>query len=217
MVAIFVALTFIVFLVVDYFILRAQKKEHPAFTTMPVFDKHSIFFPANYLLSKGHIWLKQWKEGAYRIGVDEFIVKALKTVRIHSIVPEGTEVKRGDVVFAGAAGNNLVQFRSPVDGTVIAVNKNLLNKRVEDPYVDDWGITIRPAGELQQTLFNTKNKAASWISDEFKRLKDFLTVHSAEPGLVGLTMADGGNIVEGALAQFSQDTLVKFENDFLKQ
>jgi glycine cleavage system H lipoate-binding protein len=217
MVAIFVAITFILFLVVDYFILRAQRKEHPAFTTMPVFDKHSIFFPAAYLLSRGHLWLKSWKEGAYRLGVDEFLVRALKSIRVTDLAAEGMEVKKGDVLIAGIAGNNKIQLRAPMDGTVLTVNKNLIGKLVEDPYNDDWGVALLPAAPIESNLFRTKEKASAWISEEFRRLKDFLNVHSAEPGLVGLTMADGGNIVEGALAQFSQETIHQFENDFLTQ
>ncbi len=53
------------------------------------------------------------------------------------------------------------------------------------------------------------------MQNEFVRLKFYLT-NSMQPGLAGVTMLDGGRIVEGAVSQLDQNSIQKFEEDFLK-
>ena len=54
-----------------------------------------------------------------------------------------------------------------------------------------------------------------WMQNEFVRLKFYL-IDSMQPGLAGVTMLDGGRIVEGAVSQLDQNSIQKFETDFLK-
>ncbi|MCE1189194.1 MAG: hypothetical protein LWX56_08620 [Ignavibacteria bacterium] len=218
MVALFVALTFIIFLVIDFFVLRSQKKVHPAFMPNSVFDKSSIYFPGKYLLSKGHIWLQALKNDTYKLGLDEFVVRAMNNIVINTIAEEGTKIKKGDVLFSGTAGGHPVAFYAPVGGTVSQINTNILNKNIEDIYNEDWGVILQVESQakIQEIAFEAV-KAKAWMQSEFKRLKDFLTIQTAEPELAGLTMADGGNIAEGAVSMLSDKVVAAFENDFLKQ
>lgn len=215
MVPILAVLTFALFLVVDYFVLKSQKKEHPAFMTFPVFNKSSLSIPINYLLSKGHIWLSKISDGQVKMGVDEFIVKAFKRIQLVDLAVAGTEVKKGDIVFRGKVGSNLINFHSPIDGKVLSVNNESTGKNISNPYTDGWGLVIAPASNNLSTFAQTAEKAGSWLDNEFKRLKDFLSLHTEDPELVGITMADGGNITEGVAANFNEKTLDAFEKEFL--
>ncbi|MCC7094150.1 MAG: hypothetical protein IT277_08180, partial [Ignavibacteriaceae bacterium] len=64
MVAIFVLTVFLLFLVVDFYVLKVQGKFHPAFEpelsqlSLPIFEKAKFAVPSNIFLSKGHTWLQ---------------------------------------------------------------------------------------------------------------------------------------------------------------
>lgn len=217
MVALFVVLTFILFIAIDFFVLKSQGKQHPAFMSAHVFDRSSIFFPADAMLAKGHMWLKQLKDGFVRLGIDEFILKATGPFTLSTLKKEGEQVQKGEPLMVAQFGKHSVTFRSPVNGTIGNINKNLVGKKVTDPYDTDWAVTFRPIDGVNQLFSNMKSgkKATEILKDEFNRFKDFLSFHSGEPELAGVTMADGGNIVEGVLNNFNDETVSDFEKKFL--
>lgn len=217
MVALFVVLTFIIFLVADYFLLKTQKKEHPAFATFPMFDKSQILFPMHYLFSKGHVWLKPIQDNIYKLGIDEFIIKALGALKIVEFVPAGTAVQKGDVILRAAAGRHTFTFRSPINGTVTGINNAVYGHNITDCYENDWQLLVTPSEKIDSSLFISKENSSGWLQQEFRRLKDFLTVQTAEPALAGITMADGGNIVEGAITHLTEKAINEFESSFLAQ
>lgn len=218
MVALFVVLMFVLFIVIDFFVLKAQGKTHPAFTTFKVFDKKSFIFPEDVVFSTGHTWLKKINNNIVKLGIDEFILKSLSNISLKNLVAEGTSVNKGDYILEGKFGSRSIKFKSPVSGTVKSVNKNLESKKVDNPYEDDWGLTIE-ASKLNEELAFTKSheKAVKWLQDEFNRLKDFLSFHINDAQLAGATMQDGGNIVEGALSHMNDKAIEGFQQEFLNK
>jgi len=213
MVALFVVLTFILFILVDFLVLKAQGKQHPAFSTVKVFDS-GFMYPGDVYLSTGHTWLKTLKEGMVRIGVDEFVLKTLSGLNFRTILPEGAKVKKGDILFSGVSGDKLVNFYAPVNGTISKVNSGI--KNLEDPY-KNWVISLQ-AENLDKEIKSMKfrESATSWLSEEYSRLKDFLSFHTGELALAGSTIHDGGNIVEGVVTTLNPSSLNEFEKQFLK-
>lgn len=216
MVALFVVLTFLLFILIDLIVLKSQGKEHPAFATYKVFNRGSFIFPEDIFLAPGHTWLQNIKDGLVKIGVDEFIVKSLGKIKLNVLKNEGENVKKGEPIFQTNIGPKVLNFYAPIDGKVKYVNKNLSTKKVEDPYDIDWGLMIEPIN-FQESLqiLKTKESAVDWLKKEFSRFKDFLMIHSKDPEFVGLTMADGGNIVEGVASHLNEKALSEFEKEFL--
>ena len=76
MVALYVLLGFILLLVIDYFVIRGEKKYHPAFQKTyeviedVVFDNISVTVPADSYVSKGHTWAELQGNGLIKVGVD---------------------------------------------------------------------------------------------------------------------------------------------------
>lgn len=218
MVALFVLLTFALFVVIDIFVLKAQKKSHPAFekTTSAVFNKSSIAIPNQVFVSKGHTWAQKLQDGTVKVGVDDFALKALGRLSVTSIVPELTKVKQGDVILEGTCSSNSFKFRSPVEGTVKLVNSSILNKPLTEPFTNGWGLVITPSNwEVSSKVLKTGESLSSWLKEEFRRLRDFIEVSAVKPELAGITMHDGGNIVEGAISNIAAEGLKNFENEFL--
>ncbi len=217
MVALFVAITFILFIVIDIFVLKVQRKKHPALvnSAYSVFNKKSFHLPEGILVSKGHTWAKILKDGLVEIGIDDFATKALGKLSIISLAKEGTEIKSGDIIFQAAVGRKGIKFRSPVDGYIKTANSDLIGKILDNPY-GNWGITVIPAGieKNKINLFEGK-QLTEWLKNEMERLKDFLSLNSAKVELAGVTMHDGGNIMEGAVANINEDGIQSFEKEFL--
>lgn len=215
MVALFVVLTFLFFILIDLLVLKAQGKEHPAFA-VKVFNKR-FSFPAEAILSTGHLWLQKAQNGYYKLGIDEFILKALGKLHLIPLKNEGQLVSRGEPIMKAVFGNRTITFRAPVDGSIKFVNKNINEKLIEDPYGDDWALLIEPKTDLSlSTAFIKKsNDAIKWLHDEFNRFKDFVAAKAGQPELAGVTLQDGGNIVEGVLRSFDDNAIKEFEEQFL--
>jgi len=217
MVALFVAITFILFIAVDILILKAQRKKHPALYNpeYSVFNKRSFHLPAELLLSKGHTWIKILKDGIVEVGIDDFITKALGKLSVINLAKEGAEIKTGDVILQAVIDKKSINFRSPINGLVKKVNSSLIGQTIEDPYTN-WGITVIPAGiEKDKNNLMEGKQLADWLRNEVVRLKDFLSLHTPKVGLAGVTMHDGGNIVEGAVANIDEKGIEDFEKEFL--
>ena len=216
MVALFVLLTFILFIVVDIFVLKAQKKEHPAFQSAdsPVFSKKSFGLLENIFISPGHTWARLAENGYAEIGVDDFTVKALGKISLNNKVEEGNTVRKGEVVFEGRVGDKSFDFRSPLTGTVKSVSTDL-PEIIEEPY-KNWAICISPSN-LNEDIKNlfTGSALNNWLNQEFTRLRDFLNFNMQKPEMVGQTMLDGGNIVEGAVTYVNEKGQKNFEKQFL--
>lgn len=215
MVALFVVVTFLLFILIDFLVLKAQGKEHPASATMKVFNK-IFFFPADAFLSNGHLWAQRVQNGFIKVGIDEFVQRALGKVELVPVKKDGEKISSGEVLFQGRFGKKNVALRSPINGTIKQTNKNLFNKKVDEPYGDDWGVIIDSAGfDDQLKSMYSMATASNWLKEEFNRLKDFLALNSKLTELAGVTLQDGGNIVEGVLTEFDDETVKKFEEQFL--
>ena len=222
MVAIFVLITFLLFIAIDWLVLKSQKKKHPAFEGSPsiadiaVFTKEIFRAPLEIFLSKGHTWAQKNDSGLIKIGIDEFILKALGKIAVVKTAETGQVVQKGDVIFEAAVDNKILNFRSPVQGTVKFINPAILNKKITDPYGDDWGVLMASENfsEVKNSLV-TGTEIKKFLGDEFSRLKDFLHQHTLKPELAGATMFDGGHVVEGAVSSFNEKGIEEFEKDFL--
>jgi hypothetical protein len=133
------------------------------------------------------------------------------------MVKSGTVIKKGDVIIDAKLGDKNFSFRSPVDGTINFVNDDLTGKVISDPYGEDWAVMITPINfEKNAAYLKTNEKVVDWMKTEFIRLKNYLIECSAQPQLAGVTMLDGGKMIEGAVAHLNKDSIKKFESEFLK-
>ncbi len=213
MVFIFVILTLLIALLIEHIIARQGRlAKLPSISDMPVFNKSTVYAPAGYLISKYHTWVHP-EEEAVKVGIDNFAVKALGNIFIKYIADPGYAVKKGDTIMKAEVHGQQINFKSPISGTISAINKLLFNNTVKDAYGIDWGLLIEKGNNGKDLMSGTK--AQHWLKKEMRRLKDFLAVSSFTPEAVGVTMYDGGNIIEGVLSSLSSKVILEFEDQFL--
>jgi glycine cleavage system H lipoate-binding protein len=215
MVIILLLIAIIIMVLIDIFVIRA-KNAKLAFTSPSVFNKRSLIAPEGFYFSKGHVWAKLIGDDKIKTGIDDFVIHALGKILVTEIVPEGSKVKKGDVIMKGKFDSKTVNILSPMDGLIDSVNKDIVGKIVNDPYNSDWSVVIKTE-DVNKALvpFYMGNTAVNWMKNEFKRLKDFLVMNSYKPELVGITMYDGGNVIEGAIAHLDENSMKDFEAMFL--
>lgn len=217
MVVILLIIAIAIMVLVDIFVVRARSaKLAPAISSPSVFNRKSLIAPEGFYFSKGHVWAKSMSSDKIRTGIDDFVIHALGKILVSEIAPAGSQIKKGDVLIKGIFDSKTVNFFSPVDGTVDSVNTDLVGKIISDPYNNDWGVVIKTedAGKALTPLFMGTN-AVNWMKNEFKKLKDFLVMNSVKTDLAGVTMYDGGNVMEGAIANLDENTAKDFEAMFL--
>ena len=213
MVILFVILTLIIALLIEHIIAK-QKTTEKVFSVsdVPIFNKSSVYAPDGYYISKYHTWVHP-EEKAVKVGIDNFAVKTLGNIFIKNIVNPGKFVKKGEPVITAEVNGQQINFRSPVNGTIKAINKLLFNSAVKDAYGKDWGLIIEKEDNSENLM--SGNLARHWLKKEMRRLKDFLSDISFAPEAVGVTMYDGGNIVEGVLSTLGTKVIPHFEEQFL--
>jgi glycine cleavage system H protein len=213
MVYIFVILTLLIALTIEHII---AKKRKPVFVSsiadIPVFNKSSIYTPVGYMISRYHTWAHP-EEKTVKVGIDNFAVKALGNIFVKKIINPGESVKKGDPIIKAEVHGQQINFRSPISGKIRAINKHLFDNIVKDAYGKDWGLLIEKHDNGEDLM--SGNQAQHWLKKEMRRLKDFLAESSFAPEAVGVTMYDGGNIVEGVLSSLNTKVIPDFEEQFL--
>jgi glycine cleavage system H lipoate-binding protein len=213
LVLLFVILTLIIALSIEHIISKQRKPAKASLVSdMPVFNKSSVYAPAGYLISNFHTWAYP-VEKTVKVGIDNFAVKALGNIFIKNIADPGKTVKKGDTIMQAEVHGQKINFKSPVSGTIKAINNLLFNNSIKDAYGKDWGLLIEKEGNGESLM--TGNQAQHWLKKEMRRLKDFLAESSFAPEAVGVTMYDGGNIIEGVLSSLSIKVIPDFEEQFL--
>jgi glycine cleavage system H protein len=240
MVAIFVVLTIVIFLTVDFFVLRAQRRRvaqgelvrHVGLVPVPIDENllprrawnpvHEKGFdlPRGLFFDRGHTWVRLRPSGEVRIGVDDFAQALLGRIDTIEMPAVGQALKRDAVILRLIQGSRSAAFVSPVDGVVTAVNESLLRSAEalkQTSYQQNWLVTMKPTG-LAATLKHLliAEDAIQWLKGELRRFRDFVSGIAPQVALVGETLQDGGHPVDGLLERMDDQVWEKFERDFLR-
>ncbi|MBI5904050.1 MAG: glycine cleavage system protein H [Deltaproteobacteria bacterium] len=137
-----------------------------------------------------HVWVAvdDASEGAARVGIDDFAQKLIGPVHRVTAPAEGAPVKENAVCFLLHSGGRTVKMVSPLDGTVLEVNRGLSSSPSlvnREPYGGGWILSLRMSEEGLRGLFYG-NSARRWMAWEVERLQ------RAFSSDLGLTATDGG-------------------------
>lgn len=167
--------------------------------------------PGGLFVHGGHTWAKLDSTGAVQVGLDGFAQGILGRVDRFELPPDGAALRQGEPAFAALQGSKRIEFVSPVDGVVCAVNERINVDPAaarKEPYEKGWAFTIRPSN-LSQNLKKLRigAEAAAWLEREARSFTEFLSLHRAVPVEVGLTLPDGGIHIEGIMESMDGEIL----------
>ena len=167
--------------------------------------------PGGLFVHGGHTWAKLDSTGAVQVGLDGFAQGILGRVDRFDLPRDGATLRQGEPAFAALQGKKRIEFVSPVDGVVCAVN-NQINvdpaAARKEPYEKGWTFMIRPSN-LSQNLKKLRigADAAAWLEREARSFTEFLSRHRAVPLEVGATLPDGGIHAEGIMETMDGEIL----------
>jgi glycine cleavage system H protein len=216
MVALFVALMFIGFLLVDLIVQRLQARR--AAVSAAVGLPWNV--PRGFYLAEGHTWSHPDSSVGVKVGADALVAHALGTAEKVALPKLGELVKAGEPLFHLEYHGHTLEIPSSVTGHVVALNPGL-GKRpelvVKDPYGSGWICAITPTQPNGGSgRMRSGEKAAAWLEQEFHRFREFLSMQVSPDLAVNVTCPDGGLPAVGALTQLARGGWRAFEAEFLR-
>ncbi len=167
--------------------------------------------PGGLFFHSGHTWAKLEPSGAVQVGLDGFAREIVGRIDSVDLPGKGTRVRQGEPVFAAVQSGKRIEFVSPVDGVVSAVNDEInagLEEARKDPYEKGWTLSIRPSNLVKNLdRLRIGEEAAAWLDGEVRRFSQFLSLHRPVVQEVGLTLPDGGIHAEGILESMEGEIL----------
>ena len=215
MVVLLVVLTVLGCIAVD---LARRRREQAAAEARSVREPVPLFpsqtaqeLPGGLFVHGGHTWAKLDSSGAVQVGLDGFAQGILGRVDRFELPADGTMLRQGEPAFAALQSGKRIEFVSPVDGVVCAVNERINADPAEArkaPYETGWAFLLRPSS-LSRDLKKLRigAEASAWLEREARSFAEFLSLHRAVPAGVGATLPDGGIHAEGVMETMDGEIL----------
>lgn len=206
--------TIVLFLTIDYFIQRKKRTVPVVQATRPRVSAFRV--PAGIFFTRSHTWLSLFPSGKVQLGIDDFLSRMFIKPSIAILKNGGETISKGDPILRLDEGNNTVVVRSPIDGTIEAVNMKLTkdSSAITDAlFSEGWAYTIQPSNANDLRSFYLGEDTKVWLKGEMGRLRDFFARLAAP---VPAFMQDGGELSKGVLNNLTSDQCRKFENEFLR-
>jgi glycine cleavage system H lipoate-binding protein len=216
MVVLLVVLTILGCIGVD---LALKRREKAAAEARSVREPAALFpsltaqeLPGGLFVHSGHTWAKlDSYGGAMQVGLDGFAQGVLGRIDRFELPPNGATLRQGEPAFTAIQSGKRIEFVSPIDGVVCAVNEQINTDpgaARKEPYEKGWAFMIRPSN-LSRNLKKLRigSEASAWLEREARSFTEFLALHRAVPVEVGATLPDGGIHVEGIMETMDGEIL----------
>jgi len=220
-VAIFVVLTILVFVSVDVIVQRRRSRqkagmERPVSVPSPVRDLDRAYsLPGGLFLDPGHAWAEMDPSGRLRVGVDEFVTRAMGQPDGVGLKSPGEFVAQGEPILEIEREGKRLSVRSPASGEIVSANGELGSEpgRVaKDPYGNGWMYLIKPSRlGLEIKGLMVAEAARAWLNMETRRFERWVEGRASEMAAV----QDGGALIEGVLAHLDDEDWRHFQTEFL--
>ncbi len=174
---------------------------------------HGFAILRDLYYSKWHTWIQIKDESVIRIGLDDFSQNLLGDISGIELPEVGTILKVKEPAWKVLIDSWGIDLLSPIDGEVIEINLKLsddLSILNSDPQKTGWILEVKPENldEKVESMLHGE-KAITWLSDELDRL------HTHVEEGIGVTIADGGELIDAISERIKQDEWKKLISQFL--
>jgi len=211
MVAALVVVTFICFVVVDYFL--ESRRSSASKLDVPSVKLEELSFPVNvvsgfklapgYSYHVGHAWAAKESQNVVRIGVDDLAARLLGKVDRVDLPARGRWLRQGEKGWTMTRDGHTFEMLSPIEGEVIDVNPEIQKNPTvipEDPYGAGWLVAVNsPAANSNLKNLLRGRLAQRWMEESAATLHAHLTPSA------GVHLQDGGQAVPDILGALPQD------------
>jgi len=213
----FVLLTFIVIITVNYFRVREPRgvpisPAVPVRAPAPVMTReHGFSIPQGYSFHPGHTWVAREGREDVRVGLDSFTADVVGRIDEMEIVGPNRWVRQGQRLMTLKADGVSLDLLAPVEGVVMAINQDVVKDpmlALRDPYKDGWIALLRsPDLPTNEKNLMRQSMVAPWMHYSLSRLTASLPKNPA-------LAQDGGVPVHGVLLQLEPELRQKLIKDF---
>ena len=214
----FVLLMFLLILTINYFRTSGGEvvaRPQPALGPMPspkMERSLGMSIPQGYCFHPGHTWVVREGLDNARIGIDSFGANLIGKIDRIDVVGENRWIRQGQKVATVYSGNIAVDLVSPVEGVIMAINRDAVQEPAtiaRDPYEKGWIATVKSP----DLVINQKNlvqgaMVAPWLQNSVTRLNGMV----AE--LAPTMAADGGVPMAGLMARVEPELRKKLTTEF---
>jgi CheY-like chemotaxis protein/glycine cleavage system H lipoate-binding protein len=173
--------------------------------------------PGGVFISHGHCWASLEPDGSVFIGIDDFAKKIIGRIDSIDVPNLGMIINKDELLFTIKQNNHSIPFKSPVSGTVVQINKNLIHdlEQLEiTPYNQNWICTIE-SSKLEEELKDLKigQSAVDYFNEDLEKLESFIkeTVKSTKDET---KIPANGHLYVGELEELKEKELGKVIKDF---
>jgi glycine cleavage system H lipoate-binding protein len=211
MVAALVLVTFICFVIVDYFLQTRRPQAVKA--VAPTAEPEELSFPMNIVggfklpaglsYHTGHAWAAKESRNVVRVGLDDFAVRLLGKIEQLDLPARGRWLRQGEKGWTLARGDHRFQMLSPIEGEVVDVNPEVLKDPSiihNDPYGLGWLVAVNsPAADSNLKNLLRGRLAQRWMEESVAALH----THLSPSG--GVHLQDGGHAISDVLSMLLED------------
>ena len=197
--------TFLVFIVLDYFLNRRKAihtvsaEAHSAAAARLGADYVDGFLvPESLSYHNGHSWLVRERQNVVRVGADEFAAALVGKIEKIELPKPGQWIRQGQKMIGFIRDGQKTEMVSPTEGEVMAINSDVLENPAllrQDPYGKGWLVSVHvPDEENTNRNLIPRKLVGEWMREAVERL------YAQQPALAGAVAADGGRPAEDLMA-----------------
>jgi glycine cleavage system H lipoate-binding protein len=167
--------------------------------------------PEAVYLHPGHTWARLESDGTVTVGLDDFAHRLVGPVAEVGLPQLGAGVSQGAAAIRLGADHKTVSMLSPVDGTVVAVNRSAAEQpeRLGDPYGAGWLFKVKTsklAANAKQLL--SGEGARRWLDAAGESLAARLSPQ------LGHVLQDGGVPIHGIARELDPENWDHIAREF---
>jgi len=220
MTVILVLLTFVTFLLIDYFYSRKRVVVQPALAipkhvpqAQPVPAMVGGFkVPENLRYHPGHTWALSESPNLVRVGMDDFASKLIGHLERIALPQRGQWIRQGQKFATIFRDGVAVDMVSPIEGSVADVNDSIAkdpNLTHNDPYGEGWLVTMNsPDARTNFRNLIGGTLARWWTEESAGRLQKKV------PALCGALAQDGGVAIQNLTEQIPDQEWTAIAKEF---
>lgn len=219
----YIIIIFFLLILIPFWIMFTRKVKVAVPAGIKILTADLLRIPQGLFFSRNHTWTHLEKSGNAKIGIDDFLLNVVGNAQINWMKSPGERLKKGELLARINQKGKWLNVYSPVSGEVTATNAFVQdNPEIldEDPYGQGWLYAIKPENWKAETSgFFLADEAQSWISEEIKKLKDFLALSLGKEGNKQMQLAyqEGGELIARPLAELPAEIWEDFQKEFLDE